>query len=161
MSCLTMKKVLISSLALFTGFAAVSLVNLSTVKAQAKPTVITLTQVACQFVEAEAKDYNFTTRKADDCKAINSKVSAERKKGLKTKTLKPGDYVFRVKNVDVPYELGFYLRGTGLKGATLPRLSGGGLTQGKTMDYKVSLKPGSYVFSCPLNPTLDYSLVVK
>ncbi|MEN9231861.1 MAG: hypothetical protein Q6L68_13230, partial [Thermostichus sp. DG02_5_bins_236] len=75
-------------------------------------------------------------------------------------TLPAGDYVFRVTNESVPYEVGFYLRGAGLGGVTLPRVSGGGLTEGKTQDYVVSLRPGEYVYSCPLNPTLNYPLVV-
>ncbi len=55
----------------------------------------------------------------------------------------------------------FYLRGDGVFNyATLPRVSGGGLTIGKTQDYTIELKPGSYVYSCPLNPTPDYRLEV-
>jgi hypothetical protein len=62
----------------------------------------------------------------------------------------------------VPYELGFWLRGEGVVGrATLPSVSGGGLTTGKTQDYAIELKPGNYVYSCPLNPTPDYKLVVR
>ena len=62
----------------------------------------------------------------------------------------------------MPYELGFWLRGaTLLSRATLPSVSGGGLTTGKTQDYVVDLKPGEYVYSCPLNPTPDYRIVVK
>ena len=40
-------------------------------------------------------------------------------------------------------------------------VSGGGLATGTTKDYRVTLKPGEYVYSCPLNPTPDYKLVVK
>ena len=36
-----------------------------------------------------------------------------------------------------------------------------GLGLGATKDYEVELKPGEYVYSCPLNPTLDYKLVVQ
>ena len=75
--------------------------------------------------------------------------------------LKPGAHVFRVTNRDVPYELGFWLRGDGLIArASLPSVSGGGLVTGTTRDYEIELKPGNYVYSCPLNPTLDYKLVV-
>lgn len=45
--------------------------------------------------------------------------------------------------------------------ARLPSVSGGGLTEGKTQDYEVDLKPGKYVYSCPLDPTPDYNLVVR
>ncbi len=77
-------------------------------------------------------------------------------------SLTPGSYVFRVTNVDVPYELGFWLRGDGIVDRTLlPAVSGGGLNPGATKDYAVELKPGDYVYSCPLNPTPDYRLVVR
>ncbi len=44
---------------------------------------------------------------------------------------------------------------------TKTSVSGGGLSPGKTRDYAVTLEPGEYVFSCPLNTTPDYRLVVK
>ena len=40
-------------------------------------------------------------------------------------------------------------------------VSGGGLGTGQTKDYEVELEPGEYLYSCPLNPTPDYRLVVK
>jgi hypothetical protein len=123
--------------------------------------VIALTQTGCQFLETEAKDYQFTTTKADDCNQINQKTLGDRQTQFKPLQLKPGEYVFRVTNQNVPYELGFYLRGEGLSQATLPKVSGGGLTKGMTQDYRVTLKPGKYVFSCPLNPTPDYPIVVQ
>ncbi len=43
----------------------------------------------------------------------------------------------------------------------LPSVSGAGQFQGKTLDYKIDLQTGKYVYSCPLNPTPDYKLVVK
>jgi hypothetical protein len=75
--------------------------------------------------------------------------------------LKAGTYQFQVTNRDVPYELGFYLRGEGLSQATLPKVSGGGLTPGKTQSYEITLKAGQYLFSCPLNPTPDYLIIVE
>ena len=39
-------------------------------------------------------------------------------------------------------------------------ISGGGLATGSTQDYEVTLEPGEYVYSCPLNPTPDYRLTV-
>jgi hypothetical protein len=129
--------------------------------ADSEPQVIALTQTACQFVEAEARDHNFHTTSAADCKAINGKTGTQRLAQAKTLELKPGDYIFRVSNKNVPYELGFYLRGTGLGRLTLPKVSGGGLVTGKTQDYRITLREGEYVYSCPLNPTPDYRLVVK
>jgi hypothetical protein len=128
--------------------------------AQAAPTVIDLTQTGCQFLEPEGTDHNFQTDAAQDCKTINAQTGSERLGASKPLELKPGSYIFRVTNKNVPYELGFYLRGSGLGRLTLPKVSGGGLTTGKTIDYTIDLKEGSYVYSCPLNPTPDYPIVV-
>ena len=129
--------------------------------AQAK--TIELTQTPCQFLESEGgKDRGFRSAKGTDCAAINNRTGAQRLTESKAIELKPGKYVFRVKNKNVPYELGFWLRGASLVDrARLPSVSGGGLTTGRTQDYAVELKPGDYVYSCPLNPTPDYKLVVK
>ena len=129
--------------------------------AQAK--VINLTQVPCQFLESEGqKDRGFTSSRAADCEAINAASAKQRLAEAKTLALTPGKYVFRVSNKNVPYELGFWMRGTSLVDrARLPSVSGGGLTTGKTQDYEIELKPGNYVYSCPLNPTPDYKLVVR
>ena len=84
----------------------------------------------------------------------------------KTLELKPGKHIFRVTNKNVPYELGFWLRdkdynpNNPLHHVTKTSVSGGGLTTGKTQDYEVELKPGEYVYSCPLNPTPNYRVVV-
>ena len=43
----------------------------------------------------------------------------------------------------------------------LSGLAGGGLTSGKTLDYEIELTEGDYLYSCPLNPTPDYRIVVK
>jgi len=129
----------------------------------AAPQVVELNQVPCQFLESEnGVNHGYKSAKIQDCEAINAKSGKERLAKSKTIELKPGKTVFRVSNKDVPYELGFWLRGaTLISRATLPSVSGGGLTTGKTQDYVVDLKPGEYVYSCPLNPTPDYRLVVK
>ena len=130
--------------------------------AAGEATVIDLTQTACQFVEIEGVHHGFTTSTKADCETINADSGAERLANSETLTLKPGKYVFRVTNENVPYELGFWLRGSGLVNrATLPSVSGGGLTEGATQDYKIELTAGEYVFSCPLNPPPDYKLVVE
>ena len=127
----------------------------------AEATVIDLTQVGCQFLETEPKDYQYQPTNAEDCKKINSETLATRKSGFKPLELKPGKYIFRVANSNVPYPLGFYLRGEGIKKVSLPKVSGGGLTKGTTKDYEITLTSGKYVFSCPLNPTPDYPIVVN
>ncbi len=130
--------------------------------------VITLTQVACQFLEAEnGIDRGYAARSAEDCKRINSRTAADRLAAAKVIRLKPGRYVFRVTNRNVPYELGFWLREKDydwrnpLHKLSKISVSGGGLGPGKTRDYVVELKPGEYLYSCPLNPTPDYRLVVE
>jgi hypothetical protein len=125
--------------------------------------VVELNQVPCQFLESEhGVNHGYKSAKIQDCEAINAKSGQARLAKAKTIALKPGKTVFRVSNKDVPYELGFWLRGATLVSrATLPSVSGGGLTMGKTQDYVIDLKPGEYVYSCPLNPTPDYRLVVK
>ena len=128
-----------------------------------QPTVIQLTQVPCPFLESEnGVDRGYRTIKKADCEAINAKSAVPRVAAAQTLQLKPGPYVFRVTNKNVPYELGFWLRSATLAGrAVLPSVSGGGLTTGKTQDYAIDLKPGEYVYSCPLNTTPDYKLSVK
>lgn len=131
------------------------------VRAADEATVIPLTQTGCQFVEPEGQDHHFKTTKGEDCKALNKQNGEARLAAAKTLELKSGTYIFRVTNKNVPYELGFYLRGTGLGRLTQPKVSGGGLLPGVTKDYEITLTEGTYVYSCPLNPTPDYHLVVK
>lgn len=125
--------------------------------------VIELTQTPCQFLEPEnGVDRGFTSNKKPDCEAINDKTGLERLAAAKVIALRPGKYVFRVTNKNVSYPLGFWLRGEGLiDRARLPSVSGGGLTMGASKDYVIDLKEGEYVYSCPLNPTPNYKLIVQ
>ncbi len=123
--------------------------------------VIELTQTGCQFLESEGVDHAFVTHSSHDCEAINARSGKKRLSLAKSLQLSPGEYIFRVRNRDVPYELGFWLRGAGLSRLTLPTVSGGGIKTGGVRDYVVTLKEGEYRYSCPLNPTPDYTLVVK
>ena len=110
----------------------------------------------------DGKDRGYQSRSIKDCEAINAKTAKQRVGQAKPLELKPGKYVFRVTNRNVPYELGFWLCGASVAGrVTLPSVSGGGLMPGKTQDYAIELKPGEYVYSCPLNTTPDYKLVVR
>jgi hypothetical protein len=129
--------------------------------ASAEPKIIALTQTACQMLEPEGIDRHFVSTRPDDCKAINRKTAEQRLASAKTLRLKPGSYIFRVTNKNVPYQLGFYLRGDGIVNSVrLPKVSGGGLAKGVTKNYRITLVKGEYVYSCPLNPTPDYKLVV-
>ena len=132
------------------------------------PQIINLTQVGCQFIESEnGANLGYLPMKKADCEAINGKTGAKRLIAAKVLELTPGAYKFRVVNKNVPYELGFWLRSKGydwrnpLHKLTKTSVSGGGLVQGMTKDYEVTLKPGEYVYSCPLNTTPNYRLVVK
>lgn len=146
-----------------TGATLAALAWLAVPPAHAAPQVVELNQVPCQFLESEhGVNHGYKSAKIQDCEAINARTGEARLAKSRTITLKPGKTVFRVTNKDVPYELGFWLRGaTLLSRATLPSVSGGGLTTGRTQDYAIDLKPGEYVYSCPLNPTPDYRIVVK
>lgn len=131
-------------------------------------TVVELTQIGCQFVEPErGVNHGYMPKSAEDCEAINAKTAGDRLANAKVMELKPGEYVFRVTNKNVPYELGFWLREKGydwnnpIHKVTKVSVSGGGLEPGTSKDYVVTLEPGEYVYSCPLNPTPDYRLLVK
>jgi hypothetical protein len=86
----------------------------------------------------------------------------------KTLNLKPGKYQFEVTNKNVDHEVAFFLQAEADKGkkemsstvpnSLLPKM----LKQGESaLTGIVELKKGSYVYSCPLNPTPHYSIVVE
>lgn len=146
-----------------TALVALMLLAAGPLSAAEPPRVIELTQVPCQFLESEGgRDRGYNSRSVKDCEAINARSGAQRVAEAKPLQLKPGRYVFRVTNKNVPYELGFWLRGASATGRlTLPSVSGGGLMPGKSRDYEIDLKPGEYAYSCPLNTTPDYRLIVR
>ena len=124
--------------------------------------VIVLTQTGCQFLEPEGADHKFDPKRAADCEKINRETGTKRLADHEVLVLKPGRYVFRVANVNVPYELGFYLRARERSLIPFkPRVSGGGLHMGEVQDYPIELSTGEYVYSCPYNPTPNYKLVVR
>jgi len=129
--------------------------------------VITLTQTSCQFLEPEEADHQFKSSSKQDCEKINASSGSDRIARSTVLTLKPGDYVFKVANRDVPYSLGFWLRDKDydwrnpLHKLSKTSVSGGGLSAGKSLEYKVTLKPGEYIYSCPLNTTPDYRIIVS
>ena len=141
------------------ALSALSMISAASAAEEAK--IIELTQTACQFVEVEDMDHGYKSTQKADCEAINAKTAEERLKSAKVLTLKPGKHVFRVTNKNVPYGLGFYLRGAGISRLSLPKVSGGGLDLGVSKDYTIDLTPGTYYFSCPLNTTPDYMIKVE
>lgn len=150
------------------GAGALGLAVMTGPAAAEEPKIIELTQTACQFVESEnGVDHGYTTAQKSDCEAINDESGAERLAGAKVLELEPGTYTFRVTNKNVPYELGFWVREhdydwkNPVHKLSKTSVSGGGLVEGSTKDYVVELEPGEYVYSCPLNPTPDYKIVVR
>lgn len=135
----------------------------------ANPTVVDLTQIGCQFVESEnGVDHGYKPQSAQDCIKINAETGKDRLAKAKVLKLKPGKYIFRVSNKNVPYDLGFWLRdadyqlGNPLHKVTKTSVSGGGLKTGTSKDYVVTLKAGTnYLYSCPLNPTPNYRIEVN
>jgi len=123
------------------------------------PVVVDLHQTPCTIVEAEKDPQTFVSQRSADCIRINKETAGKRT--FKVLRLKPGKTIFRVTNKNVPYALGFWVRGKGVGRFTLPSVAGGGLGQGEPKDYVIDLKPGRYLYSCPLNPTPDYPLVVE
>lgn len=127
-------------------------------------TVVELTQVPCQFIEAEnGIDRGFESKRKADCQKINKASETDRIAESKPFVLKPGNYIFRVTNKSVPYTLGFWIRSKKIEDANAKPVSvaGGGLRKGTSKDYHVTLKPGEYVYSCPLNTTPNYKLIVE
>ncbi len=156
------KRLTISTMAL----AGTAFLTLAAAQQSQASEVIELTQTGCQFLEPEGMDHHYKTNQKADCEKINAETANARLAKAKVMTLNPGDYVFRVTNKNVPYELGFWFRNEDydwrnpVHKVTKTSVSGGGLTTGKTQDYKVTLKPGTYVYSCPLNTTPDYKVIV-
>jgi len=129
--------------------------------AWAAPVVVELHQTACQFIAAEGGNHHYAAHSFDACTSLNQAGGERRVAGAVPLKLAPGPYVFRVYNDDVPYPLGFWLRGSGLGRVTLPSVSGGGIPAGGHRDYAIELREGEYRYSCPLNPTPDYVLLVE
>jgi len=133
-----------------------------------KDNVIELTQVECQFLESEnGVNHEFESTSKADCKKINKRTGDKRLEDHNVLRLEPGTYTFKVTNKDVPYTLGFWVRekgydpGSSVDKLTKTSISGGGLDAGETDTYEVELEPGEYVYSCPLNPTPNYRIVVE
>ncbi len=87
---------------------------------------------------------------------------------IKGLTLSPGQYRFVVTNVNVDHEVGFVIQkasdakgdlmATAIKPSFTAAPVGTGATQSSGV---VTLTPGEYVYSCPLNPTPHYNITVK
>lgn len=140
---------------------ALALPTVGTAWAGSEPQVVELTQTHCQFIEPEGGDRHLRAFSFGECRRINGQTGKKRLAEARPLRLTAGEYVFRIRNRDVDYELGFWLRGAGVSRLLLPQVSGGGIMAGQSRDYRISLKPGEYRYSCPLNPTPDYVLIVE
>lgn len=87
---------------------------------------------------------------------------------VKKLNLKPGKYQFKVTNQGVDHEVGFVIQAakdaqaSPMETAVENSFSQWTIADGKTTTSGVvELKAGEYVYSCPLNPTPKYKLVVK
>lgn len=83
-------------------------------------------------------------------------------------TLKPGKYQFKITNREVGHEVGFVIQeavdrdGDVMKTAVENSFAQNMIAKGRTESTGiVELKAGEYVYSCPLNPTPKYSILVK
>jgi hypothetical protein len=125
-----------------TGIMLLAVMLLGTVQLQAQKleknvTVIELTQTTGEFVTKELN-------------------------------LKPGKYQFRVVNDNVEKDLGFVIQkakdkdGDVMKTAVSNSFTTAYIKKGEAQyTGVVELSTGEYVYSCPLNPTPHYRIVVK
>ncbi len=95
-------------------------------------------------------------------------IQLEQTKGAFTQqslTLDKCSYVFEIANNGVGHDVGFVLAPKGktdqahhIKEAYVTQVVA---TGEKQLTGTVSLEPGEYVYFCPLNPTPEYTLIVK
>ena len=98
----------------------------------------------------------------------SKKVALEQTKGeftQKSLTLSEGTYVFEIENSNVGHDVGFVLAPKGktgekhhIKNAYVTSLV---KNNKKSKSKAVVLTKGEYVYFCPLNPTPQYTLIVK
>ena len=126
--------------------------------------IISILVIALTFtLTGNAQDKMKTETKA-------SVVSLEQTKGEFTQkeiTLKEGDYIFEISNNNVGHQVGFVLVPKG-KDASKPEnhISTAYVTKAVENNTKetskvTTLAKGEYVYFCPLNPTPQYTLIVK
>ncbi len=82
--------------------------------------------------------------------------------------LTPGQYQFRIVNKNVERDLGFVIQNENDKGLDVMKtaiknsFTTGYVKKGEAQYTGiVDLKTGNYIYSCPLNPTPHYRLIIK
>jgi hypothetical protein len=117
--------------------------------------VLALHQSACRFVEAEP-DATFEANDALGCrKYMYEELPHRSHRALR---LGAGRVVLEVTNEGVAHEVGIWLRRES-DGTVIA--TGGGIAPGASGRYDVELVAGRYLYSCPLNPTPAYLIVVE
>lgn len=117
--------------------------------------VLALHQSACRFVEAEP---NVTFEATDPLGCRKYMYEALRHRAHRALRLDAGRVVLEVTNESIAHEVGIWLR-TESDGTVIA--TGGGIAPGTSGRYEVELVPGRYLYSCPLNPTPAYLIVVQ
>jgi hypothetical protein len=117
--------------------------------------VLTLTQAPCRFVENEP-DAQFEASSAIGCRKFSYEALPTR--GQRALRVAAGRWRIEVHNAGTGRDLGFWLRRED-DGFTV--VSAGGIASDARGMYVVDLAAGRYLYSCPLNPTPSYLLVVQ
>lgn len=127
-------------------------------------TIVNFTHVKCQILESEGGvDHQFSASTTNECRRINKQTGQERLTKAEPIRLKPGAYIFRVTNQSVPWEVGFWLRAEKLSDRMMKsRIEEEKHARiGEVLEFRVNLVPGEYLYSCPINPTPNYKLIVS
>ncbi|NRA91928.1 MAG: cupredoxin domain-containing protein [Psychroserpens sp.] len=93
-------------------------------------------------------------------------VALEQTKGEFTQkevTLEAGDYIFEISNNNVGHQVGFVLAPKSnpdahIKTAYVTKVVDNNATESSNVTH---LEKGEYVYFCPMNPTPQYTLIVK
>jgi plastocyanin len=107
------------------------------------------------FAQEDVKDKEMKAKKIE-------LVQTKGKFDIESLKLKEGDYIFAIKNEKVGKDVGFYLRKEGEKSSVRNSDKAGYIKNNQTgMTGVVHLEKGTYVYSCPLNPTKDCMITVE
>jgi hypothetical protein len=121
--------------------------------------VVVLNLSPCRVREAEPRAVPLAPATPGACEVLNRASLPVRERAFKRLRLPAGRYVFRVFNADVAWPIGFEIRGA--TDAALPKTKGEDIRPGTGKDFLIDLKPGRYLYRCPLSPTPDYPLLVE
>lgn len=118
--------------------------------------VLELHASSCRFADAEPF---WTASESDRDGCIETNRTAFEDRTQVAIRVPSGDARVRIVNQGVGRPVGLWIRPTEDPGVTV--LSVGGVADGEAREFEISLEPGTYLYSCPLNPTPDYLLMVE